>query len=410
VENTLKVVFDKAFEKVKWDVKLAKELYSFVVGFQNKNPDHMAFFGGVLTGVQRVRFTSTEFNHLYEKVFKIDVKALTKEFLVVEGIVEDRKIAGDLFNFVMVYAAHRFYTEKSSIKDAVRFKAVSDCIVVSSMRSCCALCIRDYKYLVPIPLAQRTYDRLSKRYILKELGSWKAYFDYRGQKVLEKEYPHIDTMLVFADTQDVVDWVVDTHNRVKDTLKSIYSEMMLAHKEKDVTKQTSLTGTDMSGEEVIKVKLNGVGFYADYMESIVGNKSELIREKLLHIAISQTPTVGSQELRDVLEWITESAYTESNNDIMWLARTAITFSFNFLTRTLNNDETTNSFSPLTEIKLLKGGLSSSRTTDQNTLELRDRGDMVIMGAVNSHSSNQISAVRNSVIMYMFLRAKYGNEL
>jgi hypothetical protein len=166
----------------------------------------------------------------------------------------------------------------------------------------------------------------------------------------------------------------------------------------------------MSGEEVIKVKLNGVGFYADYMESIVGNKSELIREKLLHIAISQTPTVGSQELRDVLEWITESAYTESNNDIMWLARTAITFSFNFLTRTLNNDETTNSFSPLTEIKLLKGGLSSSRTTDQNTLELRDRGDMVIMGAVNSHSSNQISAVRNSVIMYMFLRAKYGNEL
>jgi hypothetical protein len=95
---------------------------------------------------------------------------------------------------------------------------------------------------------------------------------------------------------------------------------------------------------------------------------------------------------------------------MWLARTAITFSFNFLTRTLNNDETTNSFSPLTEIKLLKGGLSSSRTTDQNTLELRDRGDMVIMGAVNSHSSNQISAVRNAIIMYMFLRAKYGNEL
>mgnify|MGYP000662071918 CR=1 FL=1 len=55
--GTIKGVFERVCEHVKFDVALAQRVIEFQIAFVNKNEEHMAFFGGNLTGVHVVRFT-----------------------------------------------------------------------------------------------------------------------------------------------------------------------------------------------------------------------------------------------------------------------------------------------------------------------------------------------------------------
>lgn len=55
--GTIKGAFERVCGYVKPTPELAKRVINFQIGFVNKKEDHIAFFGGVLTGVHVVRFT-----------------------------------------------------------------------------------------------------------------------------------------------------------------------------------------------------------------------------------------------------------------------------------------------------------------------------------------------------------------
>ena len=88
--------FDRVCGHVKFDVKLAQRIINFQVGFVNKNEDHVAFFGGVLTGVHVVRMTSTDMGNFFADVLQINEIELEDELHALSAVVADRKVSGDL--------------------------------------------------------------------------------------------------------------------------------------------------------------------------------------------------------------------------------------------------------------------------------------------------------------------------
>ena len=68
----LKKMFETFADYVDIDQRLADRINNFQISFVNKNEDHLAFFGGNLTGVQVVRFTVDDLNRFYSDVIGID--------------------------------------------------------------------------------------------------------------------------------------------------------------------------------------------------------------------------------------------------------------------------------------------------------------------------------------------------
>ena len=83
----IKDIFDEECSHLKIDTKLAKVVSGFVIGFANRNEDHVAFFGGNLMGVQRVRFTTEDPNMWMDDIIEGDDYALKDMIIGATDIV-----------------------------------------------------------------------------------------------------------------------------------------------------------------------------------------------------------------------------------------------------------------------------------------------------------------------------------
>lgn len=397
----LKETFDKHFAHVKFDPKLAKQFYHLQVGFVNKNQDHMDFFGGVLTGVQRVRFTSLEINQILETILRLDVQKLKRDFEHSEGIVASRKIAGDLLNFVFVYTAHRFYTSELLSKEN-REKAVVDIIILSSMRSLAALMVRDFQTLVDPRLAERVYARMSNRFILKKLGSWQRYLVYRGNSVLDEDYPHKKTMVNFDPPQAVVDWAVDVHNRVKETLKDIYGIIMETHGEGDKLKAGSLSGIDMEGNEVVVDKTTGLQTRIDYVLQVLPDANTFSKHELIKLVSKANPTTGETYLERTLHWLSEFYFTDDHKLIEKIVVDSLTLCYSYL----EDENYIRSHAKDLGFLLvkLKNMIMSSRSSNETLIALREIGLVPVEASAETSNPQLMASIRTSMILYIFIRA------
>lgn len=396
----LKVVFDRHFKHVKFDQRLARGFYGAVISFMNKNQEHMEFFGGVLTGVQRVRFTSQEFNYVTDTLLKLDQQHLKRDFARAEAIVIERDIAGDLFNFILAYCAHRFWTSPL-LSTTNRQKAARDVIMLSTCRSLAALMVKNFRYLVDINLATRVYDRMSRRFILKKVGSWKAYLEYRGDRVLDETYPHIQTMVTFGDGQAVVNWAVDTHNRPKETLKEIYDILVVALSENDRMKQGSLITSDMEGEEVIVDKTGGTQALLDHLVRALPDEHTFIRHELLPLVLKVVRTAPPHLVEKTLKWLSDNALSAEGPAINTMLVDAANMAFLYI----DANELDGSNTDLGKILIsLRNMFMASRAGSDEIEALRTNGSVFVERATGNKNGQVVAAVRTAVFLYAWLRA------
>ena len=58
-------VFENECKNLKIDMRLAKAIQRYAMGFVTKNDEHIQFFGSILIGVHKVRFTDDDRLPLY---------------------------------------------------------------------------------------------------------------------------------------------------------------------------------------------------------------------------------------------------------------------------------------------------------------------------------------------------------
>lgn len=398
MDRTLLEVFDEHLAKVKFNQNLANALYRFQVGFVNKNEEHMAFFGGKLLGVQVVRFTQQDSTNFFD-ILNVDSEAIRTDILEnVKDIKESWKVTNDVITMTLFYLIHRFLTSPL-LDPKKREDAAKQCALIFNYRWISAF-IRDYfRFPADPKLAQTTYVNLSNRFLIKKLGSWQEVMSYRSEEMIHGDGIHRNTLLKFNDDVAIIYAVNDSEGRIRDMVKNIYAEMVRTQHSGERIGVSSGTVIDADGQEVIKDRIHGLENYTTYILNVIPDRNSFIKKELVSVVAKVMYTMQERGFVKVLEWMSEHYATEP--EIEEIVRKVLIHSFNYL---IDNGQILKNTRDLAGLLTkLKGIYVSSRSSDEDLLELRDIGTSLIGKAIGKTNEQTVAAIRTGLFLYICLR-------
>ena len=406
--TTIKSVCDELLKNLVFDTKLINKLYKFQIAFTHKNKEHMEFFGGNLTGVQRVRFTESDFSEYFDTIVNYDPNELRTRLEKTVVINQNRnrkgelfKVSSDVFNITSMYLIHRFIIAENLTPEQ-RIKGSLYTALILNYRFLTSILSEWFKYPCDIKLAQATYAKLSARFLIKKLGSWGEVINYRSNEFIQVDGLHYETLKLFNDDDKIVKMINDAQGRVKDLMKNITTEHYAA-KEGDETIYTSSNVLiDVEGVEVTRDKVHGLETYITYLGNVIHDKHSFIKNDLIGFVCSVSYTTNVNNLLNSLNYMSEVSVNINHKDIDKIIRDTIYLGFNYLL----DDEfslSKNVDIPTFLIKL-KGYFTASKSRDPELIALRESiSDIVIKS--NERVNDQILAsTRTAVFLYVSLRA------
>jgi len=399
--SSIKEVFDRVLSHVKFDKHLATLFFKQRISFLNKNSEHLEFFGGGLTGVQVVRFTSSDFSKFFDEILGIDPIGLQEELHELPSVNKDHKVGSDAFNLTCMYLVHRFLT--SPMLDPKHKEQVCvDILLLFNYKCLTSLLSTYFRYPCDIKLAKATYDSLSFRFLIKKLGTWQKVLEFRCHDVLDKNGLHLTNLVKFLDDDRIMYAVADSQGRVRDMLKNIYAEMILVQQSGYKINSTANTGIDADGEAVFKDKLGGLESYISYIVGLTGDRNSFIKQELIGIVLKMMHVVQERGFVKSLEWISLNILNQQEKEVEEFVTTTITHSHNYLTSNEFNFKNTRDISLI--LSKLKGAYSSSRSTDKDLERLRTIGEEIVQKALGKTNAQAAAALRTSLMLYVCLRA------
>ena len=212
MDHSIRAVFEDECSNLVIDTRFVKRLHNYVVGFTHKNPDHIAFFGGNLLGVQVVRFTDVERDEWFNEILEADDMSLEDRLLALPTVNADWNVSSDTMNLSCIWLLHAIFISKLPEKD--KHQALIDVSLVLQFKFLTSRLYRHFKYPADKAVAEATYAQLSYKYDIKRYGSWQALFNARAEELISKESIHYATIAKMNVDTDVTYMLNDVQGRI----------------------------------------------------------------------------------------------------------------------------------------------------------------------------------------------------
>ena len=372
--------------------------------FVNKREEHIAFFGGAVTGVQIVRFTDADRDLLFTDILEINDDELENAlYSLVDHsgkpvIRQDWIVSSDIFNIASVYLMHGFRTSHLLDDDKKHEAQIRVCsyLIYKYLTS---LLYKYFKFPADPEIAQAAYAQLSYKFILKQLGSWGATIRYMAENIVAKDSIHHTTLDKMDDDTAVLYVVTNIQGNVRDMLKNIYAEFARVHSSGiRITSSSSLIESD--GEMILKESTKNPGVYAKYLKTIISDKNTFIRQELVDVICNIMHTLSPRMLMQTLVWISDNYQNTKNKSIDTAIDIVMEHALEYSQthRELLRNDLPNL------IDRLRGAYMSSRSTDEKLLEARRLVDKIVKEATGTSNDTAIAAVRTGAMLYCVSRA------
>ncbi len=406
--TTLKETFDKLLVGVVIDAGLCHRLYRYHVDYLNQSKEYLEFFAGNQIGVQVVRFTIQHTKNFFQDVLKLDMLEVEREVRQVTTINHDFKISSDPMNLMLMYLIHRIGTSLK-LKEKERERGMYDAALIFFYR-CLVIRQSEWFHFTADPkIAQAAYARLSNKFLLKQLGSWKEVMDYRAKDLVgikhankedSKGSIHIDNLLVFEDDLATVYAIGDSENRIRSMYKYYYREFDKAVTSKDMILSASSTIIDVEGIEKLRDRTRSVEQAIALLQNTIHDKNSFVKPEYVKIITDINANTSQRMLVSVLEWISENyTTTKHHKKLDEFIRTIMVHSYHLL-----NDMAPGETHDLAMVLVtLKNLYLSTRSTDPELAEIRQLGQTIIKEAAGKVNNSLEMATRTSVILYITLR-------
>lgn len=393
-------IFERNCSHLVFDQKLAKLVNQFQVSFVNKNEDHMLFFGGSLTGVQVVRFTTTDKDSWFSEIIQADESYLQTELAKIPFLDPDWHVSTDVFNYSCLWLIHKFSTSPY-LDDRTKHQAMIDAALVLHYRFLTSLLFRYFKYPAERSTAEATYARLSLKFMLKKHGSWYRTLEARCEDLIEEGGLHDKTFKDFTDDLRIIYLVTDTQGRIRDMLKNIYATFKSIH-DQGIRIKTTTSLVEHDGEQILKDRTKNLSNYTRYLHTVIIDKNSFIKNDLLQIIEKLMHTMNPKLFLKTLEWCSINYKHDNSRDVEHLIDETLIHSFNYLTENRTVLKDTTDLPGL--LGRLRGVYMSSRSTDEDLLKIRRLGEKIIRNATGIKNENTISSIRTGLLLYLVLRA------
>lgn len=400
MSENIKSVFEKHCGHLKFDAALAKKINTFQVGFANKNEDHMTFFGGHLTGVQIVRFTTQDKEAWFTDVLGVDDLALEEDLHALPSINTQHMVSSNLFNNTCMWLIHKFMTSPL-LNDAQKHRAMMDCALVLYYRFLTSLLYKYFIHAADPQVAAATYAQLSYKYELKQHGSWGATLVARCEKLISPDSIHYKTFRRYDNDLDIIYLINDSQGRIRDMLKNIYSEFMKIHSEGTRIKVSSAF-IEHDGEMALKDNTKNLSTYTRYLHSIISDEHSFVKDELIELIERIMKTMPAKLLKQSLKWCSVNHRHANATEVEELINLTLVHSFAYLSNNRTILKETNDLALL--ISKLKGVYMSSRSVDPDLLLMRDRAETIVRSATTTKNASLIASIRTGLLLYITLRA------
>jgi hypothetical protein len=402
--KTVKSLFDEYCSHLQVDAKFAYQLQSYRQNFANKNEDHVAFFGGHLMGVQEVKFLPSDkaewFNHLLD----IDEVSLQDELLTLKTLVPDPKkvrfVSTDVMNLSCLWLVHALYN--SNIPQQQKHNAMVDCLLTLEYKFITSILAYWFPHRADEAVAVATYARLTKKFKLKEVGSWGALLLYLAEHMLSDKSPHFKnkTFQQFTDDYNIIYMVNDIQGRIKDYLKNIRDEFEIVRRDPTALIRTNSNTVTIDGEVLVKNKRNVYSTYRRYLNDVMADKNSFIIKELSEIVVGSMPKLPYANMITTLEYMVANSGLKGDKNVAKLTDLVLEHLFEFIS---SSRDTVNSRDIPTLLSKLRNLYTASRAANPLLLDIRDIGEKVVLKAVKTKNSALVSSIRTGVLLYLVLR-------
>jgi len=309
-EITVKNALDEILGKYKYDDNLYKNLLKYNISFITNDIERKSLFSSRLIGCQYIKYTQYDKNLFYNELFNIDYIEVADQVKTITTINKDFKVARDDINLVTLYIAYRFLNNES-LDQKKRYKYAEEAIKYLCYRSLIVLVSNFFIYPVSEEKIQTLIEHLSYKYIIKKVKNWKEFCDYRANSFMQSK--NLETIKNFNDDEKIVIAINEVFNRIKDTLKNIYSEMLELEEKVNIIKSNSKVVNDIEGEQVILDKLDSLESYIYHIESCLIDKSKFITNEVITVTTNIIKYISFNKLKELLELTYNYYYKDNKN-------------------------------------------------------------------------------------------------
>jgi len=399
-KDSIRRVFAEECSHLKIDKKLIDKISAISNGFVSKNEDNLTFFGGCLTGVEKVRFTQEDEEKLFIDILEVNDNVLEESLHQLPSINKDFVVSSDVFNLSSVYLLHAIHN--SHLSDELKHIGKLHVCNYLNFRYLCSRLVHHFKYPADPEVAEATYAAMSNKFLLKQLGSWLAFINNRSEDIIAKTSIHYHVIEKMDDDAGVINMINDTQGRIRDVIKNIVNIHYTNHENSTRIAVTGHT-TEIDGEVILKDKVHGMENYTRYILSTLVDRNTFIKQELVNIVADTMPTMPPKHLVSTLEWfVTNYSYIQKTAPEYAVIENIIDYSFDQL---LQHRDWLRLKSDLPSLVIkLRGTIMASKVSDPKLINLREVLETLIKKITGVKSDAVLAALRTGLMLYVILRA------
>lgn len=397
MQTNIKSIFDVALQDLKLDADLFKQIDRFTKHFIYKNDDHVNFFGSNLTGVYPVRFTTQDKNDWNIATLDLDDLEVRRAIVKLPHIKETWVRGTDVMNMSCLYLVHRIQT-LDDLSPKLKHKICMDVLLSLHFKLISSLMAWFFKYPVDPRVAEMTYANLSRKFAIKQHGTWLRVLENRCSDILASNSIHKVTLERFNDDMAIQNMINDIQGRLRAMIKKIWAVMAQVRSED--AKMLVVSGkVDLGDKVVVRDLIRDEQTYIRYLKDISIDATRFIKTDLIGVVGNVITTMPEHLLREVLvEYCKQSAAADPKT--MEFSKEIMLHAFEYL----NKDRTSMNRNSNLGTTLLKfrALYMASRNKEPRMIEMKNQSEQ-LAHAAKTKSSTVIASLKTGLMLYILLR-------
>ena len=216
----LKEIFDKHFANTVFDKSFADKVEKFVRLFLLKNNDHVSFFGGNLIGVYPIRWNYSDTDTWWDDIFDVGETELEKDLHKHPEIKTNRVVSSDVLNHALIYSIYRVHNSPS-IPEDLKETTKSRLMLALNLKFISSLMAHYFRFPADKGIAEKTFNKLTKRYDLKIYGTWVKMLNNRSAEFVSPKGRYYKAYTTYNDDIEIIKMINDAQGRIRETVKDI---------------------------------------------------------------------------------------------------------------------------------------------------------------------------------------------
>lgn len=396
--NNTKEIFDSHLANLKIDQDLFKKFHRYTQEFIYRSEEHINFFGSNLTGTYAVRFKTTDRHAWLIDLLDVDEYPIRQEIVALPGIKDSWVRGTDVMNLSCLYLVHRIANNKNLPK-SIQYEAAKDVLLALHFKLIGSLMAHYFKFPVDERIAQMVYAQMSKKFSIKQYGTWYKVLESRCDDILSASSIHKRTIERFDDDAAIQSMITDIQGRLKAMIKKIWE--VLDYVRNNEQKLMSTSGhVELEGKMVMRDLLRKDTPFIRYLNEIAPDKARFVKRELVVVVGNVMQTMPEDFLVNSLERVVENMKKGDKMTTELLNETLL-HAFEIFNKDRFNANKFNDIGAL--LVKFRALYMASRAKEPRLLQMRDDAEKLVASSIKSRNNTVIASVRTGLLLYILLR-------